>query len=148
MLCWSNENDKRNSGDLLMCTSYEKLMIRRSMILCYPEIPTTYIRASQYIQPGKFVNIPSPSTGFLFMNASLTAVDNSNHLLVNLQHLASWIFAMNGKVSTNNHPLACIIKPSLQLNSTHSTALCYDKSSVEWRIAVKEIQHILFHSSQ
>ena len=67
------------------------------------------------------------------MNASFTAVDNSNQLLVNLHHLGSWVFAMNGKVSTNNHPLVCIIKASLQLNSIHSTALCYDKRSVEWK---------------
>ena len=67
------------------------------------------------------------------MNASLAAVDNSNHLLVNLRHLGSWIFATNGKVSTNNHPLVCIIKASFQLNSIHSTALCFDKGSVEWK---------------
>ena len=67
------------------------------------------------------------------MNASLTAVDNSNQLLVNLNHLDSWIFAMNGKVSNNNHPLVCIIKASLQLNSTNSTALFYAKRSVEWK---------------
>ena len=129
------KHDERSLGDLLMCTSYEKIMIRsdgrRSMILRYPEIPTTYNRESQCIQPGKVANIPSPATGCQCMNASLTSVDDSDQLLVNLRHLGSWIFATNGKVSTNNHPLVCIIKASLQLNSIHSTALCYDKRSVE-----------------
>ena len=67
------------------------------------------------------------------MNASFTAVDDYNQLLVNLHHLGSWIFAMKGEVSTNNDPLGCIIKASLQLNSSHSNALCYDKRSGEWK---------------
>ena len=120
----------------LMRKSWSEVMVGEvwfSAIQKYRQHKTDHHNTSSVNTFGKVAHIPSPATGSSCMNASFTAVDDYNQLLVNLHHLGSWIFAMKGEVSTNNDPLGCIIKASLQLNSSHSNALCYDKRGVEWK---------------